>query len=606
MSLSMREIARAAEATPAPANANRTFAVSGYSVEGNTVLPPRAFSVLTNYTGPNMNLLQIRAGLGELQLEYEASGFPTVAVTLPQQKVSNGVVRVQIVEGRLSAINIKHNRWFSLPNVLRAVPGLDTNILLNTRWLQPELDRANANSDRQIYPAINPGLEPGSTELELRVEDRIPLHGHIEVNDKSTPQTPLLRLDTGLQYNNLWQYEHQIGVDYTFSPQEMKPAGSPFSSFYDAPVVASYSGFYRIPLHFGEDYRASYEQTPVSFGYNEVTHQFNLPVPLGTPELVFFASRSATDTGYNYGPRSVITNSATLDVDQQTAQRNPSATEDLGTKFTLPLREFLRTQSSLNFGVDYKYYQSSSSDIHYAYVSQYSTNPPEPPILVQSGTVANTNNSANSLFYFPLTWGWAGSRPDNQGFFAAFYNQNVFLPILESARRDFQQVAGSTAAGGPTTAISGGLTRQQNLPAQWRAVVNLGGQWASAPLIANEQFALGGTGGVRGYREGETYGDSGWRAQLDLRAPPINVGFFPTQNDDVAADLRCSWFMDYGQSSHWDSTLATVQQWGTGLGFYLTAGEHFSARLTLGWALLSTMATTAGSAQGYFSVGYQF
>jgi hypothetical protein len=49
-----------------------------------------------------------------------------------------------------------------------------------------------------------------------------------------------------------------------------------------------------------------------------------------------------------------------------------------------------------------------------------------------------------------------------------------------------------------------------------------------------------------------------------------------------------------------------MQQWGTGLGFYLTAGEHFSARLTLGWALLSTVATTAGSAQGYFSVGFQF
>ena len=606
MSVVMREIAMAADATPGQANTNRTFAVRGYSVEGNTVLPPGAFGVLTNYTGANVNLLQVRNGLGELQLEYEASGFPTVAVTLPQQKVTNGMVRVQIVEGRLSAITIKHNRWFSLPNVLRALPGLETNILLNTRWLQPELDRANANSDRQIYPAVNPGLEPGSTELELRVEDRLPLHGHIEVNDKSTPQTPLLRLDTSLQYNNLWQYENQIGVDYNFSPQEMKPAGTPFSSLYDAPAVASYSGFYRIPLHFGEDFRSSYEQTPVSFGYNEVTHQFNLPSPMGTPEWVFFASRSATDTGYNNGPRTIITNSATLDVDQQSVQRNPSATEDVGTKFTLPLAEFLRTQSSLNFGVDYKYYQSSALDIHYTFVSQYSTNPPAPPVLVQSGTVTNYHNSANSVFYFPLSLGWSGSRPDNQGSFAAFCNQNVFLPALESARRDFQQVAGSTAAGGLGTTVSGGLTRQQNLPANWVAIFNLGGQWASEPLIANEQFALGGTGGVRGYREGETYGDTGWRAQFDLRAPAVNVGFFPTENDEIPAELRCSWFMDYGQASHWDSTPPDMQQWGTGLGFYLTAGEHFSARLTLGWALLSTVATSAGSAQGYFSVGFQF
>jgi hypothetical protein len=50
----------------------------------------------------------------------------------------------------------------------------------------------------------------------------------------------------------------------------------------------------------------------------------------------------------------------------------------------------------------------------------------------------------------------------------------------------------------------------------------------------------------------------------------------------------------------------TVRQWGTGVGFYLTAGEHFDARLTLGYALLGTPATPAGSAQACFSVGFQF
>jgi len=45
---------------------------------------------------------------------------------------------------------------------------------------------------------------------------------------------------------------------------------------------------------------------------------------------------------------------------------------------------------------------------------------------------------------------------------------------------------------------------------------------------------------------------------------------------------------------------------GTGLGFYLTAGEHFDARLTLAWALHDTPATHVGEARVYFSVGLQF
>ena len=158
-----------------------------------------------------------------------------------------------------------------------------------------------------------------------------------------------------------------------------------------------------------------------------------------------------------------------------------------------------------------------------------------------------------------------------------------------------------------------GLIRLQNLPGNWSAVLNANGQWASEPLISNEQFALGGTSGVRGYQEGEAYGDTGWRTQFDLRAPPINVGYFPTTKGDVPANLRASWFMDYGQIYLLDRPQTSPHQfneWGTGIGFYLTASEHFDARLTLAWALNNltsgSTSTSAGECQAYFSVGYQF
>ena len=106
--------------------------------------------------------------------------------------------------------------------MLRALPSLKTNILINTKWLQPELDRANLNPDRQIYPLFRRDWNAGYTDLTLGVKDRLPLHGHIELNDKSTPETPLLRIDSALQYNNLWQLNHQAGFEYDFSPQEVK------------------------------------------------------------------------------------------------------------------------------------------------------------------------------------------------------------------------------------------------------------------------------------------------------------------------------------------------------------------------------------------------
>jgi hemolysin activation/secretion protein len=128
-------------------------------------------------------------------------------------------------------------------------------------------------------------------------------------------------------------------------------------------------------------------------------------------------------------------------------------------------------------------------------------------------------------------------------------------------------------------------------------------------LISNEEFPLGGTSGVRGYQEGAIYGDTGWRVLFDLRAPPINVGYFPTATGDVPAVIRSSLFMDYGQTSLIDRPTVgslTFPEWGMGFGFFLTAGEHFDARLSLAWALKTSATARAGDAIAYFSVGAQF
>jgi hypothetical protein len=479
--------------------------------------------------------------LGELQLLYRNLGFATVGVTLPQQKLTNGVVRVLVVEGLLSDITVTGNRYYSLNNVRRALPSLTTNILINTKWFQPELDRANANLDRQIYPVISPGPDPGTTALTLKVKDRLPLHGHIEVNDKSTPDSPLLRIDTAIQYNNLWQLNHQAGVEYNFSPQDMK-SGS--YNFYDQPMVASYSGFYRIPLGLGRGLRDSYDNLPVDFGYDQISHKFNLPPSTGNPELTVYASRSTSDTPIRYGPIKLITNTALADISSQFAQRDLTITENAGTKLAIPLREFAGVRSSLLLGFDYKSYEAQSFSTNLTYFDLFALDEFGNRVLVTNQTIALGVSSQIELDYLPISIGWVGARPDKWGSTSFMFNESLFFTPLASARRNFQIVAGSLDAGGDYTVINAGVIREQKLSDDWSLLLRASGQWSSAPLISNEQFAMGGSSGVRGYPEGRAYGDSGWRTMLDLRAPPVNIGYLPNPKGDIPTNLRCSWFMD--------------------------------------------------------------
>jgi hemolysin activation/secretion protein len=604
-------------ADPLPMVANSpasgaTLNVRAYHVEGNTVLPPDNLGLLTNYTGTNIDFARLRLGLVKLQQRYRDLGYSTISVSLPPQKLTNGVVQVKVVEGRLSNIRIKGNRYFSEANIRRALPSLSTNVLLNSKWFQPELDEANANRDRQIYPAIGPGPDPGTTDLTLEVKDRLPLHGRLEVNDKSQPDTPLLRLDTALQYDNLWQLEHQIGVDYNFSPQAYKSDGS-VHGFYDLPQVTSYSGFYRLPLDFAPGERETLEQHPPTFGYDEITHRFDLPPPIGHPELTFYGSRSVSATPLRYGPLSVIFTNDLAGIRSQSADQDFTYNNNAGARFNYPLPVVADVRSSFSLGLDFKGYDAPSYSTNLTYFSLYGKDALGNVFLITNQSIRLPANSRASLDYLPLNFGYSASRPDPWGSFAVSYSQSVFLSALASARTNFQVVAAAPDAGGNYTTINAGLAREQRLWDGWSALLNLSGQWASAPLINNEQFALGGTGGVRGYQQGEIYGDDGWRTMFDLRAPPVNVGNLPTQSGYAPAQLRCSWFMDYGQTVLIDRPVSAgvttdylYSQWGTGLGFLLNVGDHFDARLTLAWALLGTPTTGAGTAQAYFSVGAQF
>ena len=111
-----------------------------------------------------------------------------------------------------------------------------------------ELDIANQNRDRQIYPVIGPGPEPGTSALTLRVKDRLPIHGRLEVNNQTPPGTPEWRVNTSVQHRNLWQREHQAGLSYGFAPEAMKLEAPNPDFLLNRPQVAFYGGYYRLPF----------------------------------------------------------------------------------------------------------------------------------------------------------------------------------------------------------------------------------------------------------------------------------------------------------------------------------------------------------------------
>jgi hemolysin activation/secretion protein/AraC-like DNA-binding protein len=605
---------------PASTNAGPRFKVERFYVAGNSLLTPGAVGdVITNVPdafGTNVSFEDIQAALGDLQMAYRERGFVTVSVVLPPQKLTNATVKVQVTEAPLVAINVTGNRYFSTENILRALPSLHTNMMLNSHVFQRELDLANASRDRQIYPVIGPGPEPRTSALTLKVKDTLPLHARVELNNDNTPGTPALRVNTTAQYDNLWDLNHQIGVQYSFSPEQFKGLDNYNTTPFDDPLVANYSAYYRMPLANANSVQRQVEANPSSFGYNEVTHQFNLPPPTDQPTLTFFASRATTDSGVQLGKLTPVVSTPLLTIDSQNSGENISLNDGLGASLSLPLPQIANVSSTLTFGLNFKHYQVTSYNTNNFISSFTFTNGNLGPTTSVTRVSSPQPKHVTTLDYIPFNVGFNGSVPDAMG--TTYFNTTVnFNPLnVFSGNGEFSRASYSTNSRAHYVTVVMGADRVQTIYKDWSVKLHADGQWANAPLFSNEQYAMGGLASVRGYQNGEGYGDNGWRATIEPQTPQIKIGMAGNDGSEAPVWVRASVFTDYGQIYRIDSFpngANSVNYWGAGFGVTANIGNHLDARLTVAWPLLTDpllspagKSTAAGNIHVYFALGAQF
>jgi hemolysin activation/secretion protein len=604
----IRNLPRQSEATAGPQSAippaPKRYVVEHYEVTGNTLLPEEAVrAIVERHTGTNLAPEDILGAIKDLQAEYHARGYDTINVTFPQQNIVSNTFKIIVFEGRLVDIIVKGNHYYSSNNVMRALPSLKTNIFLNSKVFQPELDRANANQDRQIYPKIIPGPETNTSALELDVHDRFPLHGKLEANNQSAPGTPEQRMNASLLYDNFWQLDHALGLQYSFSEENYKEGKQ--WGLYDRPLVANYSGFYRMPLSAPESLADAVAGNPANFGYNEATRKFDLPAPTGTPELNIYGSRSTIDTGV-LSTSKIVSSSTNGGIIQTTDNQSITINEAVGFRFSQPLPDYNGLRSHIQAGLDYKLYSIASYATNgYSYtLSGFTTN--GTPFTNTSSFGIPTPASARSLDYLPFTLRWDGELPDSHGStsFGLNYSANLYYT---GSRSNLQAIAGSPKAGGYWDVVSVNAAREVTLYGQWKLALKADGQWSSEPLISNEEFGVGGVNGVRGYREGEVFGDMGWRVTSELKTPSHRIGYVGG-GTGYPLMVRASAFLDYADTylANPNGRPANTPLCGTGLGGAFTIGPAIDGRLLFAWPILNTPNSESGQLRVSFSLSAQF
>ena len=599
----LADIARNAARTNTPP-APPAFEVRRYDVQGNTLLPVAVIeTTLATATGERVTLPQIQKALGDLQLAYRERGWATVGVSLPQQQLTNATVRVLVTEGALADIVVVGNRHFSSNNVRQSLPSLRTNAPLNARVFQRELDIANQNRDRQIYPVIGPGPEPGTSALTLRVKDRLPIHGRLEVNNQTPPGTPEWRVNTSVQHRNLWQREHQAGLSYGFAPEAMKLEAPSPDFLLNRPQVAFYGGYYRLP--FGHQESVEEQVRPGrGFGFDEASRQFRLPPAGARPDLTLFANAASTDTGVQLAPSRVVSQTPLLTIVSRDSGRSLVGIESGGARLAYPIVLDDRRRLGLSAGVEAKHFGLQSFNTNNFIITTVVTNA-QGSQTIQSQVASPQPPRATGATYLPVTLAadFSDSGPGGQTTVSLALTANV---VGNDA--DFDRTAYSTRASSTFGKATLALRREQPIAGKWSAALRANGQASTGPLLPTEQLPLGGMSSVRGYFEGDDIGDMGWSGGIDLLSPQFafQAG---TTGDAVPAWLRGFAFVDVGQRFQADGSVTRVDtRTLSSFGFGLSANLNnlLDLRAVVGIPLNDSPNRQAYSPRANVSLGGQF
>jgi hemolysin activation/secretion protein len=175
------------ELQPKQAQQMRTM-VGTIHVEGSTVFTPEELDkVKASYENRELSTEDLEELRRALTLLYTNNGYVNSGAIIPDQTVQEGEITFQIIEGKLTDIDIEGTKYF-LPFYFEQRIALSAGPPLNIRPLKERLQILLQDSRIQrLNSELKPGLKPGEGTLNVQVEEASPFRAWGEFNNFQSP-----------------------------------------------------------------------------------------------------------------------------------------------------------------------------------------------------------------------------------------------------------------------------------------------------------------------------------------------------------------------------------------------------------------------------------
>lgn len=336
-----------------------------------------------------------------------------------------------------------------------------------------------------------------------------------------------------------------------------------------------------------------------------------------------YASRATIDTGIeNLSDQTLLAIPDVRTITLQAYQQGLTVNNAVGFQISKPLPQIKDVSSTFSGGFDLKEYLQSNYKTNLFLDTTFTENQFHKPITISTVIPSITPTEQQQVDYLPLQLSYNANWNNSLGpaTFGLALSANLWFssstlhfapsgntnpPANTFGRNSIDGVTGSSRSTGHWVILRPSFTQNIVSLHNWTTSFRADGQWASEPLISNEQFGIGGINSVRGYHEGEIFGDNGWHFTLEEDTPPHIVG---TVYDGQPLTVRGSAYMDAATAYLIDpqGRQESTKLWSGGLGFNAAVGSHWQAQFLFSLPLISTPLVTRFDPYFNFALTAQF
>ena len=144
-----------------------TFELKKIVTDASAVLTDAELdAIIKPYEGKQVQLNDIYAIVDKINALYNDKGYVTCRAFLPPQTITDGTVKLLLVEGRTGSTIVNNNKYTKTKYITNRMH-LAKGEIANIKQLNKDLLLFNATNSTQLRIMMKAGTEPGTTDYEL-------------------------------------------------------------------------------------------------------------------------------------------------------------------------------------------------------------------------------------------------------------------------------------------------------------------------------------------------------------------------------------------------------------------------------------------------------